>query len=265
MRFSRPASFEEAVGYLRQQRLLPTSLSAADLAKLDATVRVRGIFSARTTMGEHLQVIRDQTLAMADGGTDLATAKLELKKSLQRLGYRPAEEDKGTLKDLSSERRRDLVVRMNARFAQGFGQWKQGQDPAFLAAWPCKEIVREQARKEPRGLAWWQARFVEAGGTLYDGRMIARKDSPVWRKLSRFKLPYPPYDYGSGMGDEDVSAAEAIELGVITPDDVIEPDTTELNDGLEARPQITDPELREAVRRDLGDAFRWVDGVLKAA
>lgn len=265
MLFSRPTTFQEAIAYLRQQRLLPTSLSAAELARLDASVRVRGVFSARTTMGEHLQVIRDQALAMADGKTDLATAKLELKKSLQRLGYRPAEGEQGTLTDLSSERRRELVVRMNTRLAQGYGQWKQGQDPAYLAAWPCKELVREQVRKEPRGLPWWERRFIEAGGTLYGGRIIARKDSPVWRKLSIFGLPYPPYDYGSGMGDEDVSAAEAIALGVIGPDDVIEPDTTELNDGLEARPQITDPELQEAVRRDLGDAFQWVDGVLKAA
>lgn len=265
MLFSRPVSFQEALGYLRQQRLLPTSLSAEELARLDASVRVRGIFSARTTMGEHLQVIRDQTLAMADGGTDLATAKLRLKESLQRLGYRAADEEQGTLTDLASEARRELVVRMNARLAQGYGQWKQGQDPAFLAAWPCKELVREQQRREPRGLAWWQARFVEAGGTLYGGRMIARKDSPVWRRLSRFRLPYPPYDYGSGMGDEDISAAEAIALGVITAQDVIEPDTTELNDGLEARPQITDLELQEAVRRELGDAFTWFEGVLKAA
>lgn len=262
MLFSRPVPFEEALGYLRQKRLLPTSLSAEELSRLEATVRVRGIFSARTTMGEHLQVIRDQVGSMLDGGTDLATARLRLKESLQRLGYRAAEGEQGTLKDLSSDLRRDLVIRQNVAMAQGFGQWKQEQNPAFLDAWPAREFVRDRASREPR--PDWPQRWERAGGRFYGGRMIAVKDSPVWTKLSRFGTPWPPFDYGSGMGVEDISRREAIDLGVISRDQVVEPATTEFNDGLEARPQITDGELREAVLRDLGAEFEWDGQTLRA-
>lgn len=220
------------------------------------------MFSARTTMAEHLQVIRDQAALFTDGRTDLATAKLRLKESLQGLGYAPSDEDRGGLKDLSSERRRELVVRMNTEFAQGAGRHQADQDPDRLDAWPAQELVRDRASRVPRD---WQDRWLDAGGKLYPGgRMIALKNDPIWRRLSRFGKPYPPFDYNSGMGLEDISRAEAIELGVMGEDDEVQPEPLDLSAGLERKPAISEPGLRRAVLRSLGDGYEFNgEGVLR--
>jgi hypothetical protein len=45
--------------------------------------------------------------------------------------------------------------------------------------------------------------------------MIARKDSPVWTRLSRFGVPHAPFDYNSGYGTVQVKRSECVKLGVI--------------------------------------------------
>jgi len=50
--------------------------------------------------------------------------------------------------------------------------------------------------------------------------MIARKDDTIWQALSAFGLPFPPFDLGSGMGWREISRKEAIELSVISKDQV---------------------------------------------
>lgn len=49
--------------------------------------------------------------------------------------------------------------------------------------------------------------------------MVALNDSPIWTALSRFDLPYPPYDYNSGMGRRPVSWDDARRLGLVKPED----------------------------------------------
>lgn len=65
----------------------------------------------------------------------------------------------------------------------------------------------------------WRERWKEAGGKLYDGRMIALRNDPIWRKISRFGSPVPPFDFNSGMGLEEVNRFEAEALGVELPSD----------------------------------------------
>ncbi|MBR0198127.1 MAG: hypothetical protein IJQ34_08330, partial [Kiritimatiellae bacterium] len=68
--------------------------------------------------------------------------------------------------------------------------------------------------KNPRGD--WPKRWQKAGGKIFPGgRMIALKDDPVWVKLSVFDNPFPPFDWGSGMGLEDIGRKEAVKLGLI--------------------------------------------------
>ena len=65
----------------------------------------------------------------------------------------------------------------------------------------------------------WRERWKESGGKLYDGRMIALRNDPIWRKISRFGSPVPPFDFNSGMGLEEVNRFEAEALGVELPED----------------------------------------------
>ena len=50
--------------------------------------------------------------------------------------------------------------------------------------------------------------------------MIALKDDPVWTGISAFGNPFPPFDFGSGMGVRNISRKEALELGVLTENDI---------------------------------------------
>ena len=70
-------------------------------------------------------------------------------------------------------------------------------------------------RKKERGTTYWQNRWKNAGGKFHGGRMIALKDDPVWTKLSAFGTPYPPFDWGSGMGVRDIDRKTAIDLKLI--------------------------------------------------
>ncbi|MGN1360349.1 MAG: hypothetical protein ACI4X9_07875 [Kiritimatiellia bacterium] len=58
--------------------------------------------------------------------------------------------------------------------------------------------------------------------------MIALKGDPVWTRISAFGNPWPPFDFNSGMGIEDITRQEAIRLGVIAPDQ--EPPQPKLED-----------------------------------
>lgn len=103
----------------------------------------------------------------------------------------------------------------------GKARFESGNDPAVLDAFPAQELVRVEPREKPRD---WDARWQEAGDAVgWEGasqaRMVALKSSPIWVELSEFGLPYPPFDYGSGMGVRDVERAVAVELGLMADDE----------------------------------------------
>jgi hypothetical protein len=118
------------------------------------------------------------------------------------------------------------------------------------------------ARRVPRGD--WKQRWAEAGGRLYGGRMIALKTDPVWVNLNRFGVPYPPYDYGSGMGVMDIDRDAAVKLGLIgeteklTPEPVPFPETAEFS-----FPDLAAmPELQASILKVFGAGAKINDGVL---
>ena len=122
--------------------------------------------------------------------------------------------------DLSSDSRLNLIIETNTQMAYGYGQYAAQQDPVLLDAFPCLELYRLEQRIEKRD---WRARWLAAGGHLYNKRMIARKDSPIWSSISRFNTPYPPFDFNSGMWTRNISRKTASNLGIITRADVIQP------------------------------------------
>lgn len=242
MIFSKPVPFSEALAYLRQKSLLPTTGRTADFARVSAAIRERAAFSAGVIKAEHLQQVLDSARSLVAGETDFATQRLALKDYLQSSGYVPSEEDRGTLRDLSSDARLQVQVMTPVQMAQGYGYWQQGQDTAVLDAYPAQEFLRVESREVPR--EDWPQRWVAAGGTLYGDRMVALKDDPVWTKLSRFGQPYEPFDFGSGMGTEDVSRSEAMDLGLIDRDTQIAPEDRPFNQDLQATPEVRDSALR---------------------
>ncbi|NLE66722.1 MAG: hypothetical protein GX608_04795, partial [Lentisphaerae bacterium] len=68
-----------------------------------------------------------------------------------------------------------------------------------------------------------------------------------------FGTPWPPFDYGSGMGVESVSRKEAVALGLLGPDDHVESAEAEFNAALEASVKDVPPEWRAKLQAEFGD------------
>jgi hypothetical protein len=84
--------------------------------------------------------------------------------------------------------------------------------------------------------------------------------------LSRFGKPWPPFDFGSGMGTEDLGRDEAEELGLIAIEEPPPSPELEYNKELKASVENLDPELQEKLKDWFGDQIeieggtaRWVE------
>lgn len=110
------------------------------------------------------------------------------------------------------------VVGTSAEALNGWRQHSQGTDATVLDQWPASELFECHELKFPRD---WRAAWQAAGGQLYEGRMIARKDAPVWAALSDFGCPFPPFSLEDGMWTRDVDRNKAESLGIIGPRDVV--------------------------------------------
>ena len=260
MLFAAPISFSEALASRKVKALLPTTANSAELMNLSAALRERGSFSATIDRAEILQGLDDITSQIIEGDFTIAKGKTLMGEFLQDNGYTAALEDAGTIKDLTSDARKTVKLQTDTDMALGFGFFQQGQDPVLLDEYPCWELFRLEARKQPRD---WINRWIAAGGKLYDGRMIARKDDPIWTRLGPFEQPYPPFDFNSGMWTRNVARQECIDLGVIEPDTQVQPQQREFNDGLQATPAVRSQALREAIVTEAGDQFFFDGDVLK--
>ena len=138
--------------------------------------------------------------------------------------------DGTALTDIASRRRLSLVYKMNYDEAREYAKYTRGQDSDALYMFPAQEFLRVEPRRVPR--TDWQTRWRAAGGKLYGGRMVALKSSDVWKNLSRFDRPYPPFDFGSGMGVEDIDRDEAIALGLLPKDEPVD-EIPDFDDALE--------------------------------
>ncbi len=279
MIFSAPTPWREAIAGRDLKAVLPTSMSSEELKQLPTDIRERSMFSARTTNADYLQKVNDlitrivspETIKDPETGQsrptrpgeymDKATARLEMKQALQSIGYQPDPDKRGGLQDLSSDVRLDLIIKTNTEMAQGFGTWYADQDPARLDAWPAQELYRLEDRKNRRN---WVGRWLNAGGEIYGGRMIALKNDDIWTAISAFDLPYPPYDYNSGMWVRDISRSEAIDLGLMDPDEASPaPDLRGFNDDLQADvTDLADP-LQAALVDSLQGIAEMINGVLR--
>lgn len=185
----------------------------------------------------------------------LPEAKARILDELNRVNYRPAPEDEGTIKDFTTDARLDLVVETNEAVVHGHGSWVAAQDPVLLDAFPAQELVRISPASEPRN---WPLRWMMAGGTTYGGRMVALKGAPVWEALGNNSLfpdalgnPYPPFAFNSGMDIRDVSRAEAEELGLIARGaPAPKPSPRALTEGTQVRADRFDDLMSEALARN---------------
>lgn len=252
--------FSEALKLHKDRTVLPTMLNSAEIRQqLDAATRRQSVFSATNMFVDYLDqvkadvesIINPTTQQRADRvtpenpqgnvstGLDQATARLRQKELLQRLGYAPAIGEAGTIKDLSSDARINLVLKTNTETMRGAGQFILSQSDEMLVTNPAWELFRLKDPRDPKAKRNWTARWEIAAAAAGDtdalrvfaqtGRMIARKDSPIWNEIGSstnfddgLDNPFPPFAFNSGMDVRDIGYREAVAIGLIQRGDVIQ-------------------------------------------
>jgi hypothetical protein len=168
------------------------------------------------------------------------------------------------LKNLAGATRLGMIYDMNVDSARGRARRKAGLSEGALFAAPAQELVRGRPARLPRD---WRMRWQEAGEKVgwedalqadpVRPRFMALKTSPIWVALSRFGVPWAPFDFGSGMILRSVLRAEAVKLGLLLEDDILEADEDpDYNAGLAASMKGVSPEVSSGLKAMLGDRIQ---------
>lgn len=252
----------DAVRQMAGRVVTPSGMTSREWELVPAEVRLRSMFSSRVEYERTLAEMKVRLEAgianvKRDGATmDKGRFVEEMRAIIREDGYkRPDGAKQKSVRNLRSRARLELIWNMNVAQARGYARWLADMDPHMLAASPCYELVRFKQRREIRD---WPLEWADHGGKFYGapgkdypgakGRMIAKKTDPIWRWISRFKTPWPPFDWGSGMGLVNVLRDESEALGVIGSEDPPQdPETLPYNATAEASLVGIPQERRQAI------------------
>ena len=155
-------------------------------------------------------LIEDHVLQFASGKVNRATARCNLMLALRRAGHW----------DLGDSDWLDIVLTLNASLRSCWRNYTHDLHPVILDEWPAQELIQVGPAQEPVD---WLARWRAAGGQIFAGRMIALKDNPVWRGISDFGYPFPPFAATSHMRVRLIDRRLAMSLGLIDRDTRVHP------------------------------------------
>lgn len=264
-------SWDAAVERLAGKTDVASSLRSKGWERVPLAIRERAFFSAGVERAREVQTIRRALTKAIEGvdrdrvrddGTPMSYSRedavADIRAALGAVG------DSRRLSDLTSYRRQQLIQDFQSDQAYHYGLWKRDLNEAdMLDEFPAWEFIRTAPRKVPRS-DWWE-RWGKAGSAVgwagaSRSRMVALKTSPIWARLSRFGTPYPPFDFGSGMGVRDVAREEAVELGLIDDDwdakQAGEQALQDFNADVEASIVNLDDETKGWLAKALGDLGR---------
>ena len=222
-----------------RKALVGSGLDTKQWNAIQAALRNRAFFSAEVENVRMLDAMRSNVDKLVSAQKSPSEIRRDLRAYFAQLGYNPGEKS-GTIKDLYTKARLDVMMRTNAEQARGFANHLRATSPGAISAAPAYELVRVKVRKMPRD---WHARWQKAASAVgWEGvargtdRMIAMKDSPVWVKISAFGNPFPPFDFNSGMGVRNVRKSECRALGLLGEDEEPKaPETPDFNGRLSAK------------------------------
>jgi hypothetical protein len=274
MQFIKPLPFQEAIDKLGRKSIIGSALNSEQWSRVDAAILDRSFISATIENVRFLQRGKDSLGDFLDGAREVITLPDGTNTTVLKTGSRAAfvkqmqdfaikegmgpldPLDKGTIKDITSEKRLGLIFDTQTRQAQDYGWWKQGQDPDVLNAFPAQRFIRERQVKEPRD----NHRF-------HEGEVELKTNIGFWTALNRdFGVPWGPWGWGCGHDVEDVDRAEAERRGLIQPGQTLKPVEKDFNEGLEVGTQTLDPDLVDALKTAFkdhpevhfdGDTVRW--------
>ena len=174
--------------------------------------------------------MRQNVAELVKGGKSPSEVRRDLRAYLDSIGYDPDKDlapgeksRRGTIKDLYTKSRLDVMMKTNADQAKGYASHIRATTAGAILAFPAYELVRVERRKLQRN---WDERWTNAAKAVgFEGvcrdtsKKIALKTSPIWAALSRFGNPFPPFDFNSGMGVRDVKKSVCREIGLLGPNE----------------------------------------------
>ena len=104
------------------------------------------------------------------------------------------------------------AMETNGRLLRHLEEYKHGSHswaPHILKHYPLTEFIPVDNTSLPRWICSW----LEAGGVSHQNRIISRKDDPCWKNFGDFGFPLAPFSFGFDGSWQDVSLAEANEIG----------------------------------------------------
>lgn len=236
-----------ALDLVKAKGVLPSALSSAEQREVFVrSMRERALIMARVTQADFLVVVKRSVEEFTAGhGRGKGALIAEMQSWLQRFGYDPATgfpgdealgippAEPGSLRDLSSWKRLELVLETERALALGRAQKAQGETEVALHLFPAWEFTRLEESEVPRGTEGtssdsWSTRWVKLGGPypvwdrqLSRFRLIALKGDPIWTALgdsTRYSdclnVDYPPFAFNSGFGWRGVARGELRRLNL---------------------------------------------------
>jgi len=268
MQFAKPIPFKEALAKLDSKTLITSGLTSSQWSDVPVALRERAFFSSQVESARFLQRGKDSITDFLEGNREtLENGQIALKTGsrsefvAQLQAFAVAEgmgpldpKDAGTIKDITSQRRLELIFDTQVRQAHDYGYWQQGQDQDVLDAYPAQRFIRVMEVKEPRD-----------GHAQFEGEVRLKSDLGFWNTLNQdFGVPWGPWGWGCGHDVEDVDRAEAETLGLIQPGETVEGAEESFNEGLEASTEGLDGDLLQTILgafgsqiRQVGDRLEW--------
>lgn len=247
--------------FILRKALVAADIPSSDWSRVHAGLRNRAFFMSRVTNERVLYAARQSVREMLERGKSAS----EIRRDVRRLitpADRPSDpKDVGTIKDIHTKRRLDVVIEQNVRQARGYANHLSATSEGALRAFPGYELVRVRRAKAPRDWdrLWKEAarKVGYAGVNRETSEKIALKTSPVWVALSKFGNPFPPFDWGSGMGLDDVPRSKCAALGLVG-DDIEEqtPPKLDLNGHLEVTLPFKNDETWKILKKACGDQIQ---------
>lgn len=234
----------EAVKKLGARTPIASVLRSDEWAEMPVALRERAQFSAGVESARFLQTVQDKLLHVVQlqrekvaRGEAFVNRDSFIADARQIARSEGIGTGAGDITDVQSSARLGLIYDMQTQQARNFASWKISQDRDVLDAFPAQELIRVESRRMHRD---WRSRWAAAGGQTSAGRMVALKTDPIWENISAFGTPWPPFDWGSGMGLRDVSRQEAVAIGLIEATERLEPSDAAFNESLADGVNIAD-------------------------
>lgn len=147
----------------------------------------------------------------------LSEARRDLRSYLDEIQYDPGSR-RGTIEDLQTMDRLNLMLKTNVDLILGYRNHLRATTRGAMLAFPGLELVEALPCDN---ISYWKQRWISCAdsigwrGVSKRGGMIALTTSPIWSRVSKFGVPYPPFDANCGLGVRSVAKSRCRELGLI--------------------------------------------------